>query len=190
MGACCSSSSAVDEPPLTTSAAAAGGGAAPRTATATTAAVGRPLTVFAATAVAAADGDPSEHRAAVLRSVRLGKEKPTRNYTKPRWRAAKEGIASRQQLERLRQEYWDTAPAFGGAQEAWAALRAAAEAPDLETTRLILDAAGLIVVRPDLTVVYDERGARYELPVYVLSEPEDGGGLAAFGAAGGGGAAG
>jgi len=74
----------------------------------------------------------------------------------------------------MRDEFWTTAPAYGGAPEAWQALRAAAESPDLETTRLIIEAAGLIVARPDLTVAYDERGARYELPCYALSDPEDG----------------
>lgn len=117
-------------------------------------------------------------RAAVLASARLAKEKPTRRYAKPRWRADKEGISSRQQLDRLRQEFWDTAPAYGGAPEAWAALKAAAESPDIETARVILEAAGLVVVRPDMTVVYDERGARYELFKY-LFEPEDAQGLLA-----------
>lgn len=43
----------------------------------------------------------------------------------------------------------------------------------METTRLLVEAAGLIVVRADLTIVYDERGARYELPKYIWSDPED-----------------
>lgn len=171
MGACCSCGA--DEPAFASGAAAAAAGAP-----ASSTALGRPL--VAPTTAALAD-DRTAHREAVLQSVRLAKEKPTRAYAKPRWRAAKEGlsISSRQELERLREAFWDTAPAYGGAPEAWAALKVACEAPDIETTRVILEAAGLVVVRPDLTVVYDERGARYELPKYVLSDPEDVEGLIA-----------
>ncbi|CAK9148080.1 unnamed protein product [Ilex paraguariensis] len=54
--------------------------------------------------------------------------------------------------------------------EIWDALRAAAEA-DLALAQAIVESAGVIVQAPDLTVCYDERGAKYELPKYVLSEP-------------------
>ncbi|KAJ0045037.1 hypothetical protein Pint_04792 [Pistacia integerrima] len=54
--------------------------------------------------------------------------------------------------------------------EIWDALRAAAEA-DLTLAQAIVDSAGVIVQNADLTICYDERGAKYELPKYVLSEP-------------------
>ncbi|KAK4748100.1 hypothetical protein SAY87_014686 [Trapa incisa] len=54
--------------------------------------------------------------------------------------------------------------------EIWDALRAAAEA-DRNLAQAIVDSAGVIVQNPDLTICYDERGAKYELPKYVLSEP-------------------
>ncbi|KAA0066759.1 ubiquitin domain-containing protein 1-like [Cucumis melo var. makuwa] len=54
--------------------------------------------------------------------------------------------------------------------EIWDALRAAAEA-DLTLAQAIVDSAGIIVQSADLTICYDERGAKYELPKYVLSEP-------------------
>lgn len=54
--------------------------------------------------------------------------------------------------------------------EIWDALRAAAEA-DLSLSQTIVDSAGIIVSNPDMTLCYDERGAKYELPKYVLSEP-------------------
>lgn len=41
----------------------------------------------------------------------------------------------------------------------------------MPTTRLILETAGVIVARPDMAVMYDERGGRYALPKYVLSAP-------------------
>ena len=52
----------------------------------------------------------------------------------------------------------------------WAALRAAASA-DIDTARLIVDAAGIVVPGRDLSATYDERGALYELPPFVLSAP-------------------
>ncbi|GMH05525.1 hypothetical protein Nepgr_007365 [Nepenthes gracilis] len=77
---------------------------------------------------------------------------------------------TRAQLKRMREEFWDTAPHYGGRKEIWDALRAAAEA-DLTLAQAIIGSAGIIVQNPDLTVCYDERGAKYELPKYVLSEP-------------------
>ncbi|KAK2982040.1 hypothetical protein RJ640_017391 [Escallonia rubra] len=77
---------------------------------------------------------------------------------------------TRVQLNKMRDEFWDTAPHYGGREEIWDALRAAAEA-DLSLAQAIVDSAGVIVQTPDLTICYDERGAKYELPKYVLSEP-------------------
>ncbi|KGN53573.1 ubiquitin domain-containing protein 1 [Cucumis sativus] len=77
---------------------------------------------------------------------------------------------TRSQLTQLRDEFWDTAPHYGGRKEIWDALRAAAEA-ELSLAQAIVDSAGVIVQNADLTICYDERGAKYELPNYVLSEP-------------------
>ncbi|KAM7278058.1 hypothetical protein ACFE04_005192 [Oxalis oulophora] len=74
------------------------------------------------------------------------------------------------QLNQMRDEFWDTAPHYGGRKEIWDALRAAAEA-DLSLAQAIVDSAGVIVQSVDLTICYDERGAKYELPKYVMSEP-------------------
>ncbi|KAL3851417.1 hypothetical protein ACJIZ3_013299 [Penstemon smallii] len=77
---------------------------------------------------------------------------------------------TREQLYQMREEFWDTAPHYGGRKEIWDALQAAAVA-ELSLAQAIVDSAGVIVQNPDLTVCYDERGAKYELPKYVLSEP-------------------
>ncbi|KAG2689329.1 hypothetical protein I3760_09G134200 [Carya illinoinensis] len=95
---------------------------------------------------------------------------------------------TRTQLVQMRDEFWDTAPHYGGqkglqegptlqsiptasgSKEIWEALRAATEA-DLTLAQVIVDSAGVIVQSADLTICYDERGAKYELPKYVLSEP-------------------
>ncbi|KAK8551451.1 hypothetical protein V6N13_119910 [Hibiscus sabdariffa] len=79
-------------------------------------------------------------------------------------------LITRAQLARIRDEFWDTAPHYGGRKEIWDALRAAAEA-ELILAQAINDSAGVIVQNDDLTICYDERGAEYELPKYVLSEP-------------------
>ncbi|KAL0796590.1 hypothetical protein Bca101_067967 [Brassica carinata] len=74
------------------------------------------------------------------------------------------------ELMKLREEFWDTAPHYGGRKEIWDALRAAAEA-DISLAQAIVDSAGVIAQNNDLTICYDERGAKYELPKYVMSEP-------------------
>ncbi|GER53969.1 NHL domain-containing protein [Striga asiatica] len=79
---------------------------------------------------------------------------------------------TRSQLIQLREEFWDTAPHYGGTKEIWDALREAAES-DITLAQAILDSAGILVHTADLTVCFDERGARYELPKYVLSEPKN-----------------
>ncbi|KAK3005027.1 hypothetical protein RJ639_016766, partial [Escallonia herrerae] len=73
-------------------------------------------------------------------------------------------------LMQMRDEFWDTAPHYGGKKEIWDVLQAAAEA-DLDVAQAIVDSAGIIIQNADLTVCYDERGAKYEIPKYVLSEP-------------------
>ncbi|KAL8140520.1 hypothetical protein V2J09_006541 [Rumex salicifolius] len=88
---------------------------------------------------------------------------------KPRpWRHSEP--ITRDQLQEMRDEFWDTAPHYGGRREIWEALQAAAEA-EITLAQTIIDSAGVIVENTDLTVCYDERGAKYELPKYVLSEP-------------------
>ncbi|KAL5732162.1 hypothetical protein ACHQM5_004812 [Ranunculus cassubicifolius] len=77
---------------------------------------------------------------------------------------------TRAQLNKMREEFWDTAPHYGGTKEIWDALRVAAEA-EIAFAQAIVESAGVIVSSADLSTCYDERGAKYELPKYVLSEP-------------------
>ena len=53
----------------------------------------------------------------------------------------------------------------------WDALKVAVSAEDVQSAKLILEAADVIIGEPDLSVCYDQKGRKYELPVYVLSEP-------------------
>ncbi|CAA2958683.1 ubiquitin domain-containing 1-like [Olea europaea subsp. europaea] len=69
---------------------------------------------------------------------------------------------TRAQLIQMRDEFWDTAPHYGGRKEIWDALRAAAEA-DITLAQAIVESAGVIVQNPDLTVCYDERGSHSNL---------------------------
>ncbi|KAL4441871.1 hypothetical protein ABPG77_003787 [Micractinium sp. CCAP 211/92] len=70
----------------------------------------------------------------------------------------------------MREEFWETEPHYGGDRVIWDALKATCEA-DLETARTILDSAGVIVAAADMSICYDERGRKYELPRFVLCDP-------------------
>lgn len=91
-------------------------------------------------------------------------------YNKPPPQHAHQQPNNRTNGQRKRDEFWDTQPHYGGAREIWDALRAAA-ALDAATARAVLDAAEVKVMRRDMSVSYDARGFRYELPNYVLSDP-------------------
>jgi hypothetical protein len=54
--------------------------------------------------------------------------------------------------------------------EIWTALKAAVES-DIDTARLIVESAGIIVPGRDLSTCWDTKGALYSLPKYVLSAP-------------------
>ncbi|KAL4563371.1 hypothetical protein LXL04_027412 [Taraxacum kok-saghyz] len=77
---------------------------------------------------------------------------------------------TRAQLNAMRAEFWNGIPQYGGQREVWEALRAAVDA-ELHLAHTIIDNAGIILHAHDLTVSFDENGARYDLPLYVLSEP-------------------
>eukprot|EP00891_Asterochloris_glomerata_P009666 jgi/Astpho2/9666/Aster-03929 len=77
---------------------------------------------------------------------------------------------TRQELEAKRLEFWETQPHYGGYAEIWDALRAACETDDA-TANAILESAGVIVQSSDMSVVWDERGSKYELPKFVLADP-------------------
>ncbi|XP_031261682.1 ubiquitin domain-containing protein 1-like isoform X2 [Pistacia vera] len=102
-------------------------------------------------------------------STRAKGDESAKKIRKPKpWKHSE--TITRTQLMQLRDEFWDTAPHYGGRKEIWDALRAAAEA-EITLAQAIVDSAGVIVQSEDLTICYDERGAKYELPKYVLSEP-------------------
>eukprot|EP00270_Netrium_digitus_P017114 TRINITY_DN6233_c0_g1_i1.p1 TRINITY_DN6233_c0_g1~~TRINITY_DN6233_c0_g1_i1.p1 ORF type:complete len:117 (-),score=36.80 TRINITY_DN6233_c0_g1_i1:309-659(-) len=93
----------------------------------------------------------------------------SKKLKKPKPWKSEESI-TREQLKQMREEFWDTSPHYGGQKEIWDALKAATEA-DPGLAQLIIESAAIIVTSDDLSVCYDERGAKYELPNYILSEP-------------------
>jgi hypothetical protein len=79
------------------------------------------------------------------------------------------------ELHKKREEFWDTQPSYGGSREIWDVLKAAVTSAqssgDIQTARLFVESAGIIVATPHLTVVFDERGAKYDIPRWVLATP-------------------
>lgn len=47
------------------------------------------------------------------------------------------------------------------------------EAEDVATARLIVESAGIIVATPHATTAYDERGSKYDIPKWVIVEPDN-----------------
>ncbi|KAL5997767.1 hypothetical protein ACLOJK_008697 [Asimina triloba] len=97
-------------------------------------------------------------------------QKTTKKIRKPKaWKHSQP--ITRTELKRMREEFWDTAPHYGGQKEIWDALRAAAEA-DLNLAQAIVDSAGVIVTSADMTTCYDERArisaTRYTFPLEFL----------------------
>jgi len=92
-------------------------------------------------------------------------------YKSPQWKA--EAPLDAQELKRKREEFWETQPAYGGAQEIWDTLRAVTSDLDNPSNPLILESAGIIVHGNDLRTSYDERGFKYDLPNFILSEPSN-----------------
>eukprot|EP00002_Diphylleia_rotans_P010230 TRINITY_DN2062_c0_g1_i1.p1 TRINITY_DN2062_c0_g1~~TRINITY_DN2062_c0_g1_i1.p1 ORF type:complete len:120 (-),score=21.88 TRINITY_DN2062_c0_g1_i1:117-476(-) len=83
------------------------------------------------------------------------------------WSAAP--VINTAQLERMRREFWETR--IEGRQVVWETLKGVVDEPETDMKILILQSAGIVVIDGDLSEVYDELGAKYELPNYILSDP-------------------
>lgn len=83
---------------------------------------------------------------------------------------------TREELERRRAEFWGTAPAYGGQEVVWSAIKEAIEVGniDMETARAIINSAGITTPTGRLTEAYDDHGFRYIIPVYCLCDPANG----------------
>ena len=66
-------------------------------------------------------------------------------------------------------EYWETR--IDGSQHVWSILHSICDEPDIKKCSQMLKSAGLNMVNGTLAQVYDERGHRYDLPVFVINKP-------------------
>lgn len=91
---------------------------------------------------------------------------------KLRWKS--ELSLTESELEAKRNEFWDTAPVFGGKIEIWNALRAAigaCESDNYSLAQAIIDCAQITLPHGVLSDCYDELGNRYQLPNYLIERP-------------------
>ncbi|KAJ1727117.1 hypothetical protein LPJ72_006084 [Coemansia sp. Benny D160-2] len=88
-----------------------------------------------------------------------------------RWNS--EQRLTRSGLERQRNEFWETAPYYGGRKEIWQALRVASESTtDTQLASAILDSIGVTVPTGRFVDgAYDDRGVCYRVPQYCINEP-------------------
>ncbi|KIY94710.1 Ubiquitin domain-containing protein 1 [Monoraphidium neglectum] len=107
---------------------------------------------------------------AAPRPAAASKEREVAQLKKLVWRSEEPLDAAA--LQRKREEFWDTQPYYGGSREIWDALKAAC-ASDPEMAKVLLDAAEVKVMKADMSVSYDARGFRYELPPFVLADPSN-----------------
>lgn len=91
-----------------------------------------------------------------------------RKLVRPKWKSNKP--MTKKELEEMRAVFWDTEPHYGGNKLIWDALKAASKKP-LSQAIIIIESAGIIVAAEDMTVCYDERGSRYEFPLYIWCDP-------------------
>ncbi|GBF91389.1 hypothetical protein Rsub_04129 [Raphidocelis subcapitata] len=111
----------------------------------------------------------SKEEAAPGARPRGGKqEQEVAQIRKAVWKADQPLTAA--ELKRRRDEFWDTQPYYGGSKEIWDVLKAAV-ASEPALAKVLLEAAEVKVVRHDMSVSYDSRGFRYELPQFVLADP-------------------
>jgi len=91
---------------------------------------------------------------------------------KLRWKS--ELSITESELEAKRNEFWDTAPVFGGKIEIWNALRAALGAIETDNyamAQAIIDCAQITLPHGLIADCYDELGNRYQLPNYLIERP-------------------
>lgn len=94
------------------------------------------------------------------------KLQPLKSY---QWTA--ETPISRTQLETQRNVFWETQPAYGGANNVWLSLRMACEANNLETAQAIIDSIGLNFPTGKLTDgCYDQLGNLYVIPAMYVKQ--------------------
>ncbi|ORX68849.1 hypothetical protein DL89DRAFT_294031 [Linderina pennispora] len=101
-----------------------------------------------------------------------GRRRHTVDFGRSPWTS--ETAMTESELQQQREAFWDTAPAYEGRREVWQALQLACETEDAEMAAVVLESAGVTVPTGRvLDGVYDELGARYVVPRYCLSRPQN-----------------
>lgn len=77
------------------------------------------------------------------------------------------------EIDQMRREFWDTAPAYEGRGEIWDALKAACDAPETELAQAIITASEIKLPNGSLTNCFDTTGAKYNIPQYCISYPRN-----------------
>nr|GEZ29543.1 hypothetical protein [Tanacetum cinerariifolium] len=80
------------------------------------------------------------------------------------------GPISKTQLQEMRNEFWHNVARAGGRPDVWEAIRAATEV-DLRNAQKIIEANNIRLWKQDMSICYDDDGTRYDLPLFILSEP-------------------
>ncbi|GKA23106.1 ubiquitin domain-containing protein 1 isoform X1 [Tanacetum coccineum] len=80
------------------------------------------------------------------------------------------GPISKTQLQEMRNEFWHNVARAGGRPDIWKAIRAATEV-DLRNAQKIIEENNTRLGNQDMSICYDDDGTRYDLPLFVLSEP-------------------
>ncbi|KAI3383152.1 hypothetical protein SNEBB_005894 [Seison nebaliae] len=91
-----------------------------------------------------------------------------------RWIASTENLQC--YWEKKQTEFWETAPVFDGREEIWLALQSAVgciKNNDYTLAQAIIDGAGITTPNGNLQECYDEFGAKYSIPQYVYSLPDN-----------------
>ncbi|CAK95088.1 unnamed protein product (macronuclear) [Paramecium tetraurelia] len=79
-----------------------------------------------------------------------------------------ESLITEQQLLKKRNEYWETQ--IIGDQEVWIKLKQILDM-DEESAKRHLEDANLTLVENSIQMVYDERGNRYQIPIFAINLP-------------------
>eukprot|EP00754_Rhynchopus_humris_P042190 Rhum_TRINITY_DN25809_c0_g2::Rhum_TRINITY_DN25809_c0_g2_i1::g.182826::m.182826 len=85
------------------------------------------------------------------------------------------GPVTAENLKAKREMFWDTQPHYGGKKEIWAALQSVLPlvAENEQLGIAVLQAAEIRFPRGNWTEVYDTTGFRYEIPLYVVTDPSN-----------------
>ncbi|CAG9329038.1 UBTD2_7 [Blepharisma stoltei] len=84
----------------------------------------------------------------------------------PAW----ETQATREEVDKKRKEFWETR--VDGNPEVWQLLKGAIDEPLPANSLAMIQAAGLSLADGVLMTVYDQGQHRYEIPPYLINEPE------------------